>query len=377
MDKTKVDSVIHNTTEFDDIISDELIKPLNTPPLADKKLKQIHSRMGFFNKETKINAPNGNTPLHNILLNCSDVSKIYLFLAKTGEYSASAMSRIINDKGQLPIDLVHNMALDDNNKQDLYTTLLFFLVRNNSLKRFSDLIDSKEVIARYSFSPGSEIYRNLQIACTVVNESRRAIKKSLTHPDVNDWSIEERDILCNKTNKIRSTQDWIYNTVMVTNPVGILFDTVNTLNEKIAERPLKDSIGNCFELAFVALHFLRKQDKNLSAHPYHIKNGDHAFIIIGEGNNSVVCDAWTGEVYPAYEIHQRLGGYRRYKSSNSLLLNVVTSYNPKYHSIVPYSLQMSYAPLKLLVAAIVISVLIKVFGTLTDKIESNSTLCLV
>ncbi|KTC86439.1 hypothetical protein [Legionella brunensis] len=71
------------------------------------------------------------------------------------------------------------------------------------------------------------------------------------------------------------------------------------------------SAGKCGEYSFLILNYLRKN--NIDAEYFSIKNGDHAFIVMGRepnsdpndpstwGKNAVVCDGLSGECYRALD----------------------------------------------------------------------------
>jgi hypothetical protein len=328
----------------------------------------------FFQQPQQRLAPlaQGDTPLHTAVRNCKNANEIELFLKKTGSVAASVMARTVNDEGQLPIDLVFkNTTLKADVKQEISSLMTPYL-KTNSLKKLSDLIDSKEVLNSYHFSPDSEIYRNIQTACSVVNESRKTIKESATHPQVNTWSGDEKNALNNKINKMREGHICDQVTFILTNPIGLLLDTQHTIYEKLAELPLKNGIGNCSEFALTAWHFLKKQDRNIAADIYSIKNGDHVFLVIGEGNNAVVCDAWAGEVYPVNEIPKRLGCFGYYQTADSSYINVIKSYNPRFHTAMPDpGLKVANRNYKLLIFLGMFAVF-KVYSAMIANIESDS-----
>ena len=74
-------------------------------------------------------------------------------------------------------------------------------------------------------------------------------------------------------------------------------------------------VGNCTEDATGAFHYLSKKRRpHLKVDIFHIKNGNHAFLVIGRdwksdpndiktwGPNAVVIDVWTRKIYPASQI---------------------------------------------------------------------------
>lgn len=277
--------------------------------------------------------PEQSTPLHHLIQNCKAASDVKLFLEKTDFDAAEKMSREVNDRGQLPVDVVPETKLNEDAKEELYSILSPYIIAN-PLKELSEYIDSKEILAKFPCSPSSEMYKNIELACFVANEARKALKKSHTHPQINILSPNQRNTIQTELGSMRDSYKYDCLKLIATNPIGLLFDTRNTVYEKIAERAIKNGIGNCGEFAFVIKHFIRKQNTKMSVKLMSIKNSDHIIPIIGEGENAVVCDAWAGKIYPASEIVRELKAYKKYTSPNSFY-NVITSYNPRFHAVEP------------------------------------------
>jgi len=75
----------------------------------------------------------------------------------------------------------------------------------------------------------------------------------------------------------------------------------------------KFSLGNCLEIAKVALYSCLKQ--GCFAEIFHLTNGDHAFVVVGRkrdsdpsdsktwGPDAIVCDPWDDRCYPASQLH--------------------------------------------------------------------------
>lgn len=352
----------------------KLDKPLQTAAMKDTVIKLKRVAMTFFGMQPntlegfssspRSSKNNGNTPLHDLISNYTDFNTVTKFLMTTDKSSVLAFARTVNDKGQLPVDLVKDLQLDEFNKQKIYD--LFFYLYQSSEKKLSDHINFKDITNRYQLAQDSPLYKNLQMACNVVNESRSAIKASLTHPDINEWSEEDAELLAIETTNMRRMMKQANYSLMLTNPWGILFDTINTVSEKRASIALKFQIGLCGELCYVAMHFLKLKDKNTLVRPFSLNNGDHEFIVIGEKENAVVCDVWAGDVYPLNEIPLRMKDYR-----HVLTRSIFTLYNPAFHSIVPFPIRI-YAPFKLSVLLMSTYLLIRAIMALTNNFSESS-----
>lgn len=256
----------------------------------------------------------GDTPLHYTIRHAKNVDDVKLFLARNR--SAEAMARTINNKGKLPIDLVNEMKLDNDVKQKL-RALLTPVATRRFLTKLSDRIECKTVLNDYYFSPNSQIYKNLELACLIGNEVREVMKESSTHPQFEEG--EEKQRIREKIKIMRSNSFIDVLALMIFHPITFILDPKNTYFSKKAERPIKNGIGNCGEFTYAAWHFLKEKNKKIPARICDVKNDDHSFLVFGRGNNTVVCDAWAGEVYPFYEISGKL---------KNLL-----SYDPKIHSV--------------------------------------------
>lgn len=283
--------------------------------------------------------PEHNTSLHHAIRHCEKTNNVKLFLEKEGLNSSTEMSRTINDEGYLPIDLVSDTKLEDNAKQELYSMLVPYII-TNPLKELSTEIDVKEVLVKYPCSPESEKYKNIQLACFAANEARKALKKSHTHPQINKLIPSERNALMNEVIAMRSESKLNCLKLIVTNPLGLLFDSKNAIYEKLADQALRAGIGNCGEFSYAVLRFIKQLNPNVSVKLCSLDNSDHVFPIIGEGEDAIVCDAWAGEIYPVIEIPKKLKGYKNYPSTDAFF-NVITSYNPRFHAVVPHD----YSPL--------------------------------
>lgn len=112
----------------------------------------------------------------------------------------------------------------------------------------------------------------------------------------------------------------------------------------------KKRIGNCFEMAVLALDYMINYFPLLNAELYHIVNGDHVFLIIGRdsasdptnplqwGDSAYICDPWSDKVYPASVYLQELMNFKKkYDFASSSYINVVEPFNPDKHKLEPVS----------------------------------------
>ncbi|HVE43915.1 MAG TPA: hypothetical protein VNC84_02115 [Gammaproteobacteria bacterium] len=111
----------------------------------------------------------------------------------------------------------------------------------------------------------------------------------------------------------------------------------------------KFSLGNCSEMALMALDYVLSHAPEVNAEVYRIAEGDHAFLMIGRiegsdptkpetwGGDAYICDPWCNQVYPASEYVDKMEFFSfspmpskedcRYYTAS------VTKFNSKQHSL--------------------------------------------
>ncbi|KTD39483.1 hypothetical protein Lmor_0134 [Legionella moravica] len=110
----------------------------------------------------------------------------------------------------------------------------------------------------------------------------------------------------------------------------------------------KFSLGNCYELAIMALDYVVHFLPEIEAEVYCIVGGDHALLVLGKeknshpnkpetwGTNAYICDPWANEIYPASQYKARLKNFYRTKDSQSgTYINHVQNFDPLRHSLSP------------------------------------------
>jgi hypothetical protein len=117
----------------------------------------------------------------------------------------------------------------------------------------------------------------------------------------------------------------------------------------------KYSLGNCHELALMALDYVVHSAPDVEAEVVHIKGGDHVFLVVGRkinsdikrpetwGDNAYICDPWADDVYPASEFLTKTKNFYRVKDlSTETYTNFVQNFNPLTHTIAPVSSMNTY-----------------------------------
>lgn len=112
----------------------------------------------------------------------------------------------------------------------------------------------------------------------------------------------------------------------------------------------KFSLGNCHELALMALDYVVNSAPGVEAEVVRIKGGDHAFLVIGRklksdierpetwGSKAYICDPWANEVFPASDFFIRAKNFYHTKDPlTNTYVNFVEHFKPEVHTIVPLS----------------------------------------
>lgn len=88
-------------------------------------------------------------------------------------------------------------------------------------------------------------------------------------------------------------------------------DNAIQLFQKTVSVCQKYSIGNCYEMAVMALDYCVNHHPEVRTEVYLISGGDHVFLVVGRdpesnphkpetwGKNAFICDPWANKVYPA------------------------------------------------------------------------------
>lgn len=102
----------------------------------------------------------------------------------------------------------------------------------------------------------------------------------------------------------------------------------------------KYSLGNCYELAFMALDYMMNLPTEINAEIFNIKGGDHVFLVIGRaegsdpkdpmtwGKNAYFCDPWAQKVFAASNYLTELKNFQRINNMNQM-----EDFNPHKHTL--------------------------------------------
>jgi hypothetical protein len=274
-----------------------------------------------------------NTLLHLAVLN-ENVEILKAIIENLGSH-ATRMAKVLNTSKYSPL-LLANKILNPSIKQAIIK-LLLPITLDCSIKRLSEPVTVEEVIHNYpELKKDSAILETVALGCEAVNQCRKEINTSATHPEANAYTEEEYQKTRERMHDLRKT----------------LHAEPSTIQE-IAEKVVETHTGNCGELSFVTTSNFIKLAKE-KAHRIEIMNivgGDHVFVVIDRalrsdankpdtwGSKAIVLDAWSGEVKPASDM-KNLMNYtmvkiEEHKGSEvrDVEVNTLTFFNSKHHVI--------------------------------------------
>lgn len=282
----------------------------------------------------------GDTPLHTLIRQTKNRLEFDSYCKKVNSDVASDMARTVNNKGQLPLDLVELSALSPQDKK-MVSRALMDLMLQAKIKNHLEPINADEVLARYSYDPDSVIVRNLKFACKLANQARHIIENSYSHPDCNHLSNEQNKLIDSKLANTRLAYDRGALKTLFFHPVSALFDAENLLLDSITTTIAEQRTGNCVEYCYLIKQKAQEADKSIPVQHLYVAGGDHHVICIGDGNDKVICDAWAGDVYPLTkeEVSKRLLCYEsRFENPDNQdsqeFKRLTIHFNENYHKIV-------------------------------------------
>lgn len=245
-----------------------------------------------------------------------------------------------NHSGKPPISLLsQNKTLASKGKEEIdnLVSMMFPLTRSAPTSELSELIDSNELFSeRYSHIKSEHFKYNFRMAVLVINETRGAIKKSSTHHAVNlPYSKAKQD-------EMKEVNAAIISMRLRSSLVGLF--SFKDASEIRASYALQREVANCAELADLVYVSLKRKGFGSSCEIVQITNGDHVFNVIDRlpgsnlndpttwGENALVADAWSGDVYRASELSLRLKAYSfvTYKQKEQYYL---APFNPYFHKL--------------------------------------------
>lgn len=193
--------------------------------------------------------------------------------------------------------------------------------------------------------PKNETSENLSFALEACAYSRSQILEGTTQLQNNFYDISKKSALGQALNDLRNA--------FVKEAFFLNIENSITRFEKNIADCKKFSIGNCHELALMALDFMIRNKPEVNAETYSIKGGDHVFLVIGRnkdsdplkpetwGDDCYICDPWSDSVYPAKEYLVKTKNFYFTLNSDGTHTNHIQDFNPSRHQMNPIPSQNS------------------------------------
>ncbi len=295
----------------------------------------------------------GNTQLHRIMKTADSYQLIFDTISKFDDKSLRKMAGRYNNEGKLPIQLIPDSYEVEDEVDDKFIPYIYqkmLKATPSKAKPLNEMLDGEAVCRKYQVDPQSKLGRNLILGCTAVNEARKVIFDSSTHPNtakrldtqqLTELIVEmesDRDLYNEKICRYVLESDDIQFTVY-----HLSEQEIYILNTKLTDEQrieiyrimmsvyLKNERANCHEFGNFISFYL---DGIANVKTRGIQNGDHAFNEIDpeDKDNAVSVDAWAGEVSPTYRRDKQSGEYVPYKKLRCYFPYL---YQDKWHMFTP------------------------------------------
>lgn len=278
----------------------------------------------------------GNNPLH-LAAKFNTPEAIATILTLMGE-EGSALAVRSNAEGIPPgAYLIKNPNLQTESEFHKAAAAIVPITRNAPTLAFSALIDINQLTTeRYPQVNDSQI-KNLELAAQCVNETRGLIEHSSTHILVNlQGSSGEFKHLKEVRDRVKDMRKAVAKS---------LLSSSREVSAVAAEYAINYKVGNCAELADIMYEKLKNKSCTSSNEIFSLANGDHDFNVIARtpgsnpndpttwGDNCIIADAWSGEVYLASEIPSKLKGVRAIDYQGDIHY-YLEPYNARFHKLV-------------------------------------------
>ncbi|ASQ46728.1 hypothetical protein [Legionella clemsonensis] len=184
-------------------------------------------------------------------------------------------------------------------------------------------------------------YSNKEAAHLANKYAREFIIEGATQLVNNFYPIEKKESLSHAAKAIREKSQEIVSS-------RLEFDYYIYEFYQSIECSKKYSIGNCNELAELALDYIAHYAPHVDAEVFQLLGGNHVLLVVGRlkgsdpekpetwGQNAYICDPWSNEVYPASEYLSRTKNYyQKYDKDLDDNINCIEDFNPSKHTFKP------------------------------------------
>ncbi|MHB1949821.1 MAG: hypothetical protein ACYCQI_17120 [Gammaproteobacteria bacterium] len=299
-------------------------------------LKELYEKLGpeKFKEAASEVDPAGYTWLHY----AAEYNKpeVVRFLVEALGDLAPEVAKRVTNAGDLPIDLGKKNFYSEYFRDDSleFDTILLPVTQRHNMSSLETEINVLEIKEHYK-NASPALLNNLIMAAKAVNKTRQLITDSGTHPSLNGLDRYFINMIDTNIQKIRD---------QIPNIPG----NAEKIHKALVKFAIQHKLGNCEEYANVLAKQLMEMQTDFRIETYCIANGDHRFAVLGRdaksdplhpetwGESAVICDAWTGEVYPAGEAWERLKHYKNYVCKElPIIINVCGALNRNLHSLKP------------------------------------------
>jgi hypothetical protein len=283
----------------------------------------------------------GQTPLHLVVRynSWTALNKIILALDK----DINTVARMCDNLGTLPwISLLerHHGSVSVSGA-DAVGVLRDATYSNPFKYKLTDKVSIDEVVNQYK--SGSEtLVSGLKFACDLVNKVRDLITESATHPDLHSYPKDVQIKMSEKIANIRKSDPFFY---AQSSPQYQQYVDILKANKAAC----------CIEMVLLGLSLMSKNPQKMKGEFFILEgrtnnNHSHDFIVINRvlgsdpadpltwGSDAVICDAWSGNVYPASEFATRLTCHFPYEITTNdpdyRRMNIISLYNPEFHRFI-------------------------------------------
>ncbi|HLB43503.1 MAG TPA: hypothetical protein VJN02_11790 [Gammaproteobacteria bacterium] len=284
-------------------------------------------------------AQNGDTRLHTAMYAQQPTEEIKRLIQEIGSDAVSLMARTVNDRGQLPFDLVCN----DDSRSELSAAaekvgLALLPLMTVDMPPISQPVATPLILQRYEAITRNNIQLGtaLKMAGDLANEVRQIVTESGSHPQSNGRSYTE--VLKTQLFLQRAHEDIIARIALKRTTVDLLTSTESDdfirYTRFATQFVANTRMANCDQMSEVVMHqfavsyFNAARKLGITCQLYNITNGGHTFVRIGD----VICDAWSGAIFPFSEIEQRLKAWKHYILVDKWF-NILVEFNPRYHQV--------------------------------------------
>lgn len=294
--------------------------------------------------------------MHLLIRQCSpdNIDTLEFFLFKHGADSLRIMAKTRDEYNKLPYDYIAEK--ESASFQKYLHDLVWPHTHDKEclpLTQFTTLVNEKSL--------SYKLHYNLQLAIELINYVRRDNLRSSTHPTTKNEAIfdlgERIGFLREKIKAAK--QDLFLNESSEKNFSQEGTKVFVRLNEKMRWQQLqlqielikKFNVGNCGEMTLLAYYYSLLLDRTVTRAMIGFTDSSHIALIIGLspnadvnnyrswGDETVICDTWLCEAYPAAQLEMKFKGHRTIEAAHKdKIYNVLVHYNPEYHRLKIYRL---------------------------------------